>query len=96
MSKIEQLQEILKNREEGYGGSYRTLSSIADLWTAYLLMKLNGASFGEEFALNAADAAEMMVLLKIARSSGRGSDGAADDRLDMAGYSLLAAEMAEF
>lgn len=88
MKKIDELRGVLENREEGYGGSATTLNDIAMLWSSYLTMRTD-----IEFALDAATVAEMMVLLKIARSTGKETDGSKDDRLDIAGYAILSAEL---
>lgn len=88
MKKIDELRGVLENREEGYGGSAETLGRIALMWSSYLTMRT-----GMEFELGPDAVAEMMVLLKIARSSGLDTDGSKDDRLDMAGYAVLNAEV---
>lgn len=90
MKKIDELKEVMSQREEGYGGSERTLRKIGLMWSAWLNMR-----FGPRHDLSPTDVAELMVLLKVARSSGLPSVRVGDDRLDMAGYSILASEMAE-
>lgn len=88
MKKIDELRSVLEGREEGYGGSADTLNRIALLWGAYLSMRT-----GMEFELGPDAVAELMVLLKIARSAGLDTDSSRDDRLDMAGYAILNAEI---
>lgn len=93
MSKIDELKAVLDQREDGYGGSEATLTRIADLWTPYIAMKRLQTPFDEEFRVGPGEVAEMMVLLKIARSSGVDSPSTADDKLDIAGYAILNAEL---
>lgn len=88
MKKIDELRTVLENREEGYGGSADTLTRISLLWSAYLSMRS-----GMQFDLGPDSVAELMVLLKIARSAGLDTPGSKDDRLDMAGYAILNAEI---
>lgn len=88
MKKIDELRAVLEGREDGYGGSADTLNRIALLWSAYLSMRT-----GMEFELGPDAVAELMVLLKIARSSGLDTTSSRDDRLDMAGYAILNAEL---
>lgn len=89
---IDKLRDILSQREEGYGGSEDTLNNIANLWSVYLNMRYGGAV---TFDMAGDAVADMMVLLKIARSSGENSQSAQDDRLDQAGYALLGADLVE-
>lgn len=87
MKKIDELRQVMEGREEGYGASNDTLSRIAVMWSAYLTIRSE-----IEFQLDAATVAEMMVVMKLARSAGQLTDSARDDRLDTAGYALLSAE----
>lgn len=88
MKKIDELRSVLEGREEGYGGSADTLNRIALMWSAYLSMRT-----GMDFDLGPDAVAELMVLLKIARSAGLDTASSRDDRLDMAGYAILNAEV---
>ncbi len=88
MKKLDELRDILSNREEGYGASGKTLSDIAILWSAYLSMRME-----MEVQVGADVVSEMMVLLKVARSTGKLTPSSMDDRMDIAGYSLLSAQL---
>lgn len=89
MSKIDELKKVMDQREEGYGGSEKTLTRIGVLWGAYLSM-----STEQDFVLAPHHVADMMVLFKIARPHGQDTSSAKDDKMDAAGYAILAAETA--
>lgn len=70
---------VLTDREADYGPPEDTFANIADLWSGYLGMKLESL-----------DAANMMILLKVARAAGRYK---CDNYVDIAGYAACAAEI---
>jgi len=74
-------------RNATHGEKERSFSVIAALWQAYLDGKRTSG------ALTARDVAQMMVLLKVARSIQ--GDPVKDHFLDAAGYSAIAGEIAE-
>ncbi len=70
---------VLTDREADYGAPEDSFANIADLWSGYLGMKLEPL-----------DAANMMILLKVARAAGRYKF---DNYVDIAGYAACAAEI---
>jgi hypothetical protein len=66
-------------RQDSYGPVRQNLQRIAALWTAYL-----------DYEVTAEDAAWMMVLLKMARSSAHGYHE--DNYVDAAAYAAIAGE----
>ena len=73
---------ISNTRDTSYGDASDNLTKIASLWSAYLTIDLNPI-----------EVAQMMVLLKVARSIPGPKH--IDNYVDQAGYSALACEMAE-
>ena len=73
-------------RHDEHGDAERSFEAISGLWNAYLSGRKTGG------AITNVDVAQMMVLLKMARSI----QGAPvrDHFVDQAGYSALAGEMA--
>ena len=69
-------------RAKTYGDKIRNQANIGKMWSAYLDIKVNGL-----------DVALMMVLLKTARTKAGCHNP--DDYIDMAGYSVIAGELAE-
>lgn len=92
------LDVVMKQRQNAHGDAEDSFSMIADLWDAYLRSAHDKAIHqpveplldGRKFRLSAFDVAQMMVLLKIARSV-HGDKSHADHYVDAAGYSALAA-----
>ena len=76
---------IYGDREKTYGHPAKNLLCIADYWNQYLKAKLVGTA--EMVALDAADVAKMMVLLKIARLHNRPDHR--DSVVDGIGYFAL-------
>jgi len=71
------------DRADTHGDFAENLENIGRLWTAYLSMR------GNEGPLSAADVAQMMVLLKIART--QSGEHNPDDYTDEIGYATIAA-----
>lgn len=67
---------VANDRMETHGDPYSTMAGVAKMWSAYLGIQID-----------AAEASQMMVLLKIARAH-RGY--ARDHYLDQIGYVLIA------
>lgn len=70
--------QISGQRQQDYGKPERNLELIAKLWTEYA-----------EYEFSAKDVAMMMVLLKVARVAGGGTD---DCFIDIAGYAAIGGE----
>lgn len=77
---------VCTDRQNQYGSPENSFNYISDLWTMYLQNEK-----GVSIEVTATDVALMMILLKIARTSGHKSYS--DNYVDMAGYSALAAEL---
>jgi Domain of unknown function (DUF6378) len=79
------------DRASSHGPKLRNHQNIATLWGAWLQVRRDPAA-----PLTPADAAAMMVLLKLARSqlSGDGSRNV-DDALDAAAYAAIFGELDE-
>jgi hypothetical protein len=75
-------------RENTHGAKERSFNFIAELWTAYL----GGRGLGAQEAIDGADVAMMMVLMKLARVL-QGTP-TRDHFVDMAGYAAIAGELA--
>lgn len=75
------------NREQQHGTKLQNFTNIATLWNAYLAIRREPGS-----PLTATDHANMMVLLKVARTQSGSFNP--DDHLDMTGYSACAGEVA--
>jgi len=71
------------DRNIAYGSPYDNMSQTSGLWNAYLGQKLNGP-------LTASDVAQMMALLKIARTLV--SPSRLDNYIDAAAYIAIASE----
>lgn len=77
-------QIVNGNREEDYGSPENNFKTIAIMWNAYIKAL-------KKPALEPADVAAMMALLKIARiSTGNGKD---DNWIDLAGYAACGGEL---
>ena len=74
-------------REEQHGDKRVTMRNIAALWNAWLSIRREPAD-----PLDEADVAQMMSLLKKARTQNGGVN--ADDHLDDTSYSAIAGELA--
>lgn len=77
---------VMKHRQDERGDPENTFAFIAEYWRVYI-----GATFGIALDLKAYHAAEMMELLKMARSNRNGSNP--DNYFDRAGYCACAFEM---
>lgn len=71
---------ITGDRQKAYGSAKDNFERIARLWSAYL-----------EKEVNASDVANLMILLKVARSLGPSWKD--DNYIDICGYAALAGEM---
>ncbi len=80
---------VVGARNTTHGDKERSFQVIADLWTAYLDGRKEG---GSSRHVTAFDVAQMMVLLKIARSI-QGSM-VRDHAVDACGYAAIAGEIA--
>lgn len=83
------IKTVCQDRQSAYGTPESSLGAIASLWTAHLRSVGLLASTGE---ITPALAAQLMILLKIARSGG--NMGHVDSWLDMAGYAACGCEVA--
>lgn len=81
------IQCVCHDRQDQHGAPENVFATIADMWHAYLHHQ-----HGYTGELTPRDVAQMMVLLKVARSIGNPAN--ADHYVDAAGYSALAAELA--
>jgi hypothetical protein len=75
------MRAVTTERAKQYGSPENSFQSIADLWTAYLGMKITPV-----------DVAAMMALLKIART--KANPKHLDSWVDLAGYAACGAEAA--
>lgn len=74
------VEKTLENRGENYGGVENNFSLISDFWNSYLW------NVGEKRSkLNATDVANMMILLKIARTC-TANENVLDNYIDICGY----------
>ena len=76
---------VSRDREAEYGGPRECLGTAAQLWTSYL------QTLAPIVELTAADVAQMMVLLKVARAAT--GTPKPDTYVDQAGYAALAGEL---
>lgn len=81
---LQEAMDIADDRREAYGDPTPNMRHTAALWSAYLGL------YDEETALDAADVAQMMTLLKISRHVTGKTDR--DNFVDGAGYQRVAAE----
>ena len=83
------------DRAKTHGDKYLNHAKIARLWNAYIENKLGGSEdtpmFGAD--LDPTDVANMMILLKIARTQSGGTHND-DNYIDAAGYAGVAGECA--
>lgn len=79
---------VAGDRQAQHGTKLQNFSNIATLWNAYLAIRREPDS-----PLTATDHANMMVLLKVARTQSGAFNP--DDFLDMTGYAACAGEVAE-
>lgn len=82
------LDVVMNQRQNAHGGAENSFTIIGDYWDAYL------KSRGFTTEITAYDVAQMMTLLKIARAT-MGNRSHMDHYRDAAGYSALAAMLAE-
>lgn len=78
------------DRAKTHGDKYLNHTKIARLWNAYLINQLGAA-----INIDATDVAQMMILLKIARTQSGGTHNP-DNYVDAAGYAGVAGECAKF
>jgi Domain of unknown function (DUF6378) len=85
---------VSTERPNTHGDAVLNHSAIAIMWNAYITAKTlsNGGNMDTMKLLGPADAAQMMVLFKMARTIS-GNPQHADHYVDQAGYSALAARM---
>jgi hypothetical protein len=83
------------DRAKTHGDKKFNHDAIARLWNAYLVNAgvIQSDEFGASQLLDATDAANMMILLKIARTQSGGTHNA-DNYVDAAGYAGVAGECA--
>lgn len=74
-------------RNQTHGEKERSFAVVADLWSVYL-----NARKAPRAPISARDVAQMMVLMKVARSAQ--GEPVPDHFLDQAGYSAIAGELA--
>jgi len=79
---------VTEEREKQYGKPEKNFAKIAEYWTDYLRH-----AHGIYTDITMMDVAHMMILLKIARIHGKGTD---DTYTDIAGYAALAAELVKY
>jgi hypothetical protein len=80
------------DRRETHGDFKENFEAIAGLWDAYIAAKNYGTSQFRVSLIDAEDVAQMMVLMKIARTmNGRLNP---DDYVDAIGYATIAAGLA--
>lgn len=79
------LNVINGERQDAYGNPEDCFKTIAKMWSAYLYAK---GLTDEDQPLSAADVAQMMSLLKIAREAA--GNGKRDNYIDLIGYTALA------
>lgn len=84
---LDEAVEVVTHRGNSLGDCRVLHGRIAALWNAYL-------DHAEGDCLTARDVAQMMILLKIARSMG--GAGNRDHYVDMAGYAAVAGTLARF
>lgn len=86
---IDQAREIIYgDREKTYGNPSRNLQAIAEMWNAYIGVKLDRAEReGDSWFLNAKDVCALMSLLKAARFAN--SPDHVDNVVDAIGYWAL-------
>jgi hypothetical protein len=84
---------VMSERGNQHGDAEDSFQMIADLWTAHLQHTNRDSSFGA-IRVTPFDVAQMMVLLKVARSV-YGDPFNPDNYIDAAGYSSLAAMIME-
>ena len=78
---LDEAKEIITgDRQKAYGSAYNNFKKIAHLWSEYL-----------DKGITIQDVANMMILLKIARSLG--PEQKDDNYVDICGYAALASEM---
>lgn len=76
------------DRENTHGSKVDNFTNIVTLWNAYLRIRKDPSS-----PLDAVDHANMMVLLKVART--QLGDFNLDDFIDMVGYAACAGDVAQ-
>lgn len=87
---LRQAARVVKERQATHGDFVQTHENIVELWNSYLNIRPGG---GPQTPLSAKDAALMMLLLKVARTT-QGEAFNPDNYVDQVGYSAGAAEIA--
>lgn len=77
---------ICVDRQNQYGAPEDSFELIADFWNSYLFAKNY-----DDPQIKPSDVANMMILLKVART--KGHKGHNDNYVDISGYAALAAEL---
>lgn len=80
------LDLVTGNRQQQNGDKQKNHQNIANMWTAYLTNE-----FGKEIFIRAYMVANMMVLLKVARTQAGKFN--LDDHVDACGYAAIAGEI---
>ncbi len=80
---LKELESVLEERDLQYGDSSKQLKVIANLWETYLYAK-------DDKLMSEKDVANMMILLKVARSI---ASDHKDNQVDIAGYSALISKL---
>lgn len=88
------------DRDKAYGDAFTNMMNLAELLTAYLEIQTKGRVIGVDgenltgiYALTAVDAANIMVLVKMARTVSPSCG--IDTFIDMAAYAAIAGECYE-
>lgn len=84
---LEDVSDIVEEREEQHGSPKEIFESIAIFWSDYL-----NRAHGYEVGLSGMDVALMMAQFKIARVI-ENPKGSLDSLMDIAGYAACAAEV---
>ena len=78
---LDEAKELITgDRQKAYGSAYENFKKIAHLWSEYL-----------DTGISVQDVANLMILLKVARSTG--PEQKDDNYIDICGYAALAGEL---
>jgi hypothetical protein len=83
---LEQLEQVLGQRENNYNHPTPSFAGIADFWNAYIQNKF--VKKGLPVILEPVDIAQMMVLMKVSRFSQKDNLDNIDCLVDQAGYAV--------
>lgn len=85
-------QCVCNDRERDYGAPDRSLTVVANLWTAYVNATNTLDKDERPVEITAEEAAVMLALLKVGRiAAGSAKE---DNYIDLAGYAAIAGELA--